>query len=209
MDKKYSKLYKGKEVITECRNGNFKIFKISTSNISNLKQYIYYEDINLNCQRQGYASLKKVKNLFKTGKIQLPKAMQKTILKRVNLYDIRTFRILNNDLLSLDESNFKWFKMGIADVTLSCKGVAELFGYKTAMSGWKIEKQLESMGLLEIKTRKYLVTSDSLKAKTIKKEFADDDRFVLIPKKSKSKVSTLIECSLYFFNSNLLTPITH
>jgi biotin operon repressor len=200
MDLKYGKLYRGKEtVINRQRKGSFKIFKISTSDISNLYYYICYEDIKLNLQRQSYAVLKHVRDLIKSGKLKLSKAMQKTILKRVKINDIKSFRYLNHLLLSLDESCLKWFKMGISDITLSCKKIADMFGLKTPISGWEIERRLEVMKLLKVKTRKYFVSGDPAVVRNLKKQFWDDPRYVV--SKEASKVTLL------FFNTNLLTPL--
>lgn len=46
------------------------------------------------------------------------------------------------------------------DVTLSCKGVAKLLGFKSASIGYKIEQNLKKLNLLKVKARSILIEED-------------------------------------------------
>ena len=131
----------------------YKIFKIETNKLTNLVQYVAYEEIKLNFKRQAFAILQDLKTN------PLKKTIQKKLKGKLRLNDLSSFNDLNRVLIEVLNLP-KFVKTSKYDISLSCKGIAKLMGFTSVTMGFHIERFLMNVGLLEIKNRFSLINTN-------------------------------------------------
>jgi len=142
------------------RKGNFKIFKINIIDLNNLKEHIFYEEIKFNLKKQQYI----VKKEFYKKSKQFTTQKNHSGIK-LKIGDDKSFDMLLSYVTS--KQGCEPYKINNSfDISLSCKGISDMFGYQSAMSGFQIEKRLKNMGLLKIKKRLFLVSQDPISYNT-------------------------------------------
>lgn len=121
---KYDLLWKHFDLVRSYTS-KFKIFKVQ-STLKYFVEYVAAEEIRLNLQRQNYVLDKKINKLNAKLKVTLD-ADKKLIESELGI---------------------------LYDVTLSCRGIARLLGFKSPSIAYKLEQSLYNLGIISIQKRK-------------------------------------------------------
>jgi hypothetical protein len=179
------------KLITKDKKPKFKIYKIPTININYFFEHVAYEDIKHNFKKQAYTIIHTIKTNSHLPIYQ--SIIQKNLLNKVKLNDIKSFELLNQHIIENRESEEYWDKTSECDITLSCQGLANLLGYSSSQTGYNIQNKLEDLGLLKIEKRKILLDANIFLAPNTRKEVSNGSpKFVLT------------NYGLYYYNTNKL-----
>lgn len=164
-----------------------KIFKIINTDLKHFLEYIIYEEIKLNFQRQAYQILQKIKQ----NKEFLLQSIPKKTLNEIKLNNINSFNLINYYLIDQNKNEKFWIKENDYDITISCFGLSKLLGYTSSQTGFAFLRKLRDLNLIFIKTRKILIEINDYFAKILYEKY----------KKISSKY-VLEQGRLYYYNTN-------
>lgn len=126
----------------------FSLIKIDSH--LNFQQQIYYQEIK-QCLKKQEREIKKnyIKKRFGVDAAKNKRLMKVVKVRSKDLQEAiyHQQQIIRQSLSSFVEYNF--------ENTITCLKTAQLLGYKTAMQGWLIQKELETEGILKVQSRKH------------------------------------------------------
>lgn len=170
------------------RKGSFKIFKIDKRNVSELITYTAKEEIKLNLTRQAFKVFKSVskqdrfKELHRNHTQIKPKSLKeiqfiidelyKGIDKVEYLREIKASKDLTKYIEMTQKTDIENEYVNL-DIALSNRGIAKLLGYKSQESGFKIQKRLVELGLIQSQKRQMYLGRTSLSSTQFKKQNKD------------------------------------
>ena len=142
-----------------------KILKIETKNLDQLENEIIVQELKCNFEAQEKEVLRKHVEQYVPKNADTDKnvrKMRKQLISRFN-----RMKWLSYQLISIRRNN-RLFNSVNYDINVSCQSIANMFGYKSAMQGHKMEQRLMNSGYIKVANRKLLiaknVSADAFKA---------------------------------------------
>lgn len=129
---------------------------------------LFFEEIKLNLKRQNHLLFENyVKNELSDNGVQHPEYMHKQklaiIVRKLKPYISKGLHDSHRNQLRYFKKHLRYKKTNF-DVTLSCKGISNLFGYKSDSQGYIIQQKLKTCNKIKI-TKRCLLINKSFSGK--------------------------------------------
>jgi len=128
------------------RKGTFKIFKVLSAHLDKFITYIAYEEIKLSLNRQRYRLKKKLGQDSRFDALIQKQKMEFKLWNDGFWSSLTKFESIKEQINRYLGDN----KSINLDITLSTRGISRILGFKSSSKGYRIEKELEKLKLIQI-----------------------------------------------------------
>ncbi len=144
---KYDVVWKCLDIVKE-KGDEQKVFKIQSGTLQQIREGIEIEEIRACLRKQTLTVRASITRKLSEDTERKPSVLSKIIKKILKKMDYsKLFLLQIKNILKKPYNSINF------DISLSCLAVSQLFGYKSPMQGYNIEKRLKDSGLLSVTRR--------------------------------------------------------